>query len=352
MCNVEKLKIRLVLVFLFGALYGCQSTQLKNTFVQPERLIFDRSSLKSVLNRTIVAASGAVFSRSPSIECYSADDRLRTLLWARDVLDQSKDEAAFVARISQDAALLGWYPGIGSTLITGYFEPVVRGAKYRSDEYRYPLYRVPPEEEMRRLSRAEIDGQGKLEGYGLELVWLASALDAFFLHIQGSGRIRLPSGDLLHVGYAGKNGRPYRAIGAELVAQGLMSPEEVSMQTIRAFLQSHPEILEQVLFTNESYVYFEQRSTAAVGSAGVELVAWSSLASDPAFIPPGSLVLLRSEEGAPFRILVSLDTGGAVKGPHHVDVFTGTGDGAGAEAGLMKARGELYLLRWPAYCQN
>lgn len=336
-------------VFFFGGT-GCRAPQLRHVLVQPDSLTFEKSGLRSALDRSIAAYGGAAFSKSLSMECYSADDRLRTLLWVRDLLEESSSESQFVSQIFHEAAFLGWDPGVGSTLVTGYFEPVVPGSLQRSEEYRYPLYRVPPQDELRQLSRAEIDGEMKLEGRGLELVWLKSALDAFFLHIQGSGKIQLPSGELLNVGYAGKNGRPYKAIGSVLVAKGLLSPDQVSMQSIRALLDEHAELLEQVLFTNESYVYFERRNRAAVGSAGVELVAWASLASDPLFIPSGSLALLRSAVGEPFRLLVSLDTGGAVKGPHHVDVFTGTGEGAGSEAGLMKSRGELYLIRWPGQC--
>ena len=267
-------------------------------------------------------------------------------------------------------------------LFTGYYEPTLEGSRRRSERYRVPLYVRPPELvtvnlgefredlegrrvagrlEGRRLvpfhDRAAIDAGG-LAGRGLELLWVDDPVDAFFLHIQGSGRIELDDGGHLRVGYAAQNGHPYFAIGRELMDRGALTPEEVSMQSIRRWLEEHPEEAGDVLHRNPSYVFFrELGEEGPVGSQGVVLTPGRSLAVDRSFVPLGVPVWL--DGSAPLvgrpetdtilqRLLVAQDTGGAIRGPVRGDVFWGPGDEAADVAGRMKHPGRIWLLlpRW------
>jgi membrane-bound lytic murein transglycosylase A len=269
-------------------------------------------------------------------------------------------------------------------LFTGYYEPLLRGSRSRSATYDVPLYRTPGDLvtldlaefsdrfEEERISgrvegatfvpyheRAEI-GRGALAGRGLELVWIDDPVDAFFLHIQGSGRIRLAEGGEMRVGYGGQNGRPYFAIGRELVARGALTLEQVSLQSIRAWLEAHPEEAETVMATNPSFVFFrELEGDGPVGTLGVALTPRRSLAVDRAFLPlgvpvwldalapvegPAAAAALGAGDRPLRRLMVAQDTGGAIKGPVRGDVFWGHGDEAEWIAGHMKHEGRLWLL--------
>jgi len=263
-------------------------------------------------------------------------------------------------------------------LFTGYYEPTLAGSRSRSERYRVPLYLRPPDlvsvdlgrfrEDLagRRIAgrvegrdlvpfhdRSEIDA-GNLAGRGLELVWVDDPIDAFFLHIQGSGRIELAEGGHLRVGYAGQNGHPYFAIGRELIDRGALTREEVSMQSIRRWLEENPEAASELMHRNPSYVFFrELREEGPVGSQGVVLTPGRSLAVDRAFLPLGIPVWLDATAPAagiegldvPLqRLLVAQDSGGAIRGPVRGDVYWGPGDEAADVAGRMKHEGRLWLL--------
>jgi membrane-bound lytic murein transglycosylase A len=234
------------------------------------------------------------------------------------------------------------------TLVTGYYEPVLKGSLTRNEKFRYPLYSIPPSEELRTLSRKSIDYENRLAGRGYELVWLESDVERFFLHIQGSGVIELENGELLRVGYAGKNSQPYLSIGRALVERGLLELSGVTMDSIKSVLNAlplggNPGGLAEILSENGSYVYFEVRKQGATGSLGVELTPWKSFASDPNAVPLGSVGLVELGDGR-FGLMVSQDTGGAIKGTQHIDVFTGRGENAGSQAGQMKDDREVYYL--------
>lgn len=263
-------------------------------------------------------------------------------------------------------------------LFTGYYEPTLYGSRRRSERFRVPLYVRPPDlvsvdlgrfrDDLagRRIAgrlegqslvpfhdRSEIDG-GTLAGRDLELVWVDDAIDAFFLHIQGSGRIELTEGGALRVGYAAQNGHPYFAIGRELIDRGELTRDEVSMQSIRRWLEDHPEAARELMHRNPSYVFFrELRETGPVGSQGVVLTPGRSLAVDRSFVPLGIPVWLDATAPAagmegmdvPFRrLMVAQDTGGAIRGPVRGDVFWGPGDEAADIAGRMKHEGRMWLL--------
>ncbi|MDE0379722.1 MAG: MltA domain-containing protein [Rhodospirillales bacterium] len=267
-------------------------------------------------------------------------------------------------------------------LFTGYFEPELRGALQVGGRYTVPLYARPRDlvsVDLGRFraelageriagrvaggalepyaTRAEID-TGALAGQGLELAWVDDPVDAFFLHIQGSGRIAFEDGTHRRVAYAATNGHGYSAIGRRLVDLGALSREDVSMQTIRDWLAANPARAPEVMRENASYVFFrwldgEQAAKGPVGAQGVTLTAGRSLAVDRRFVPMTVPIWLETDAPARDpaeadrtirRLMVAQDTGSAIRGPVRGDVYWGTGDAAGAVAGRMKHAGRYWLL--------
>ncbi len=259
-------------------------------------------------------------------------------------------------------------------LFTGYYEAQLRGAWRAGGRYRVPIYTRPPDlitadlgrfrPEWRgqnvagrvvdgRLvpfqTRAEIQG-GALAGRGLELLWVDDPVDAFFLHIQGSGRVVMEDGQVVRLGYAGRNGHAYVAIGRELVARGAIAAETLSMQSIRAWLRAHPAEAADFMARNPSFIFFRAiDGDGPVGTQGVVLTPGRSLAVDQRFVPLSVPVWLDTTDplnhATPLRrLVVAQDTGSAVKGPVRGDLFWGHGDAAAARAGRMKETGRYYLL--------
>jgi len=265
-------------------------------------------------------------------------------------------------------------------LYTGYFEPVYEGSLSPDDQYRHPLYRTPrdliridlssfgPEFEGKRITarivdgevrpyytRREIEQEGVLRDRGLELLWMKDPVDVAFLHIQGSGRIILPNGDFLSVGYGGANGRPYRSIGRYLIDLGRLTREEMSMQAIRRFLDENPEMRDDTLNHNPSYVFFTRKENGPFGNINVPLTPERSIALDDKLFPKGALCYITAKkpvvqdngilewEGMT-RLMVNQDTGGAIRGAGRADIFWGSGPYAELAAGHMKHEGDLYVL--------
>ena len=259
--------------------------------------------------------------------------------------------------------------GTDTGLITGYYEPLLKGSRTRTERHRYPLYARPddmvsidlgsiyPELGNRRLrgklsgnkltpyySRAEIDViQSPL--VGKELLWVDDVVDLFFLQIQGSGYIVLENGEGLHVGYADQNGQPYQSIGKVLIERGELTADKASMQGIKDWGRRNPDKLRELLNTNPSYVFFRelpQGLSGPLGALGVPIAAERSLAIDPRYIPLGAPVYLSTthpNSNQPLqRLMVAQDTGGAIKGAVRADFFWGAGVEAGQKAGAMKQR--------------
>jgi peptidoglycan lytic transglycosylase A len=267
----------------------------------------------------------------------------------------------------------------GRMLVTGYYEPVVEASDRPSAEYAVPVLGLPEDlievrldafdpryrgerlfgrVEGRRLipywRRAEIDA-GRLAGRGLELAWARDPVDVFFMEIQGSGTLRFPDGREQRVGYAGANGRAYRAIGRLLIDEGQVPRAAMSMQAIREWLQVHPGERQRVLQHNESYVFFRRLPGPPEGSLGRPLTPGRSVATDTRLFPPGSLAFLETEQPerapdgtvrwVPFaRFVLNQDTGGAIRGAGRIDLFWGRGEAAAFAAGLMRQAGRLYFL--------
>jgi len=249
-------------------------------------------------------------------------------------------------------------------LFTGYYQPVIDASPVETAEYRYPVYREPHESRTRRArgkrapgySRHDIDVLGKLQGKGYEIAWLRDPVDRFFLHIQGSGLLRMTDGSEVPLNFAASNGRRYTSIGKVLIDRGELDRESMSMQRIRAWLAEYPDEREALFARNERYIFFRLGEQGPLGSLGVPLTAGRSAATDHRVYPRGALLFVETrtpvvdEDGAlagwrPVgRFFLNQDTGAAIRGPARVDLYFGTGDAAGAEAGYMKSKGRLYLL--------
>lgn len=261
-------------------------------------------------------------------------------------------------------------------LITGYYEPLLSGSLSPTPRYRYPIYRRPPDLVTVELGELypELAGKrvrGRLAGSrvlpypsrgdihgeqnplaGQELVWVDDPVALFFLHVQGSGQVRLTNGRTVAVGYADQNGHPYTSIGRELVDMGALKLDEVSLFTIRAWLRQHPDQAETLFNANASYIFFTLRETAAdgpVGTLNVALTPERSIAVDRSIIPLGVPVWLDTtlpgaKDREYRRLVFAQDTGGAIKGPLRADLFWGNGNLAERMAGEMKQEGRLYVL--------
>ncbi len=237
-------------------------------------------------------------------------------------------------------------------LFTGYYEPELRGALQPGGRYRYPVYRIPPEarEASPWLSRREILTGDVMSGRGLEIAWVDDPVELFFLQIQGSGRIRLPDGGVIRVGYGGANGHPYRSIGTELVRLGIYEAHQVSAEVIKNWVRRNPEAGEALLFHNPSYVFFRRVDQVSpergpLGAMNRSVTAGRTIAVDPAHVPLGAPVWIEKEGHGPIRrLMVAQDTGSAIKGPQRADIFFGTGADAGRAAGRLRDPGRMVVL--------
>ena len=262
-----------------------------------------------------------------------------------------------------------------SGMVTGYYEPLLRGSRVRTDRYRYPIYGVPPdllvvdlslvypELKDKRLrgrlegnrvvpyaSRGEIEKSGAVP-HASAIVWVDDAIDVFFLHIQGSGQVALDTGGQVRVGYADQNGHPFRSLGRLLIERREITPEHASMQGIKEWARRNPRKVQEYLNANPSYVFFRELPRdlpGPLGALGVPLTAERSIAVDPRVVPLGVPVYLATtypNTSQPLnRLVVAQDTGGAIAGGVRVDFFWGFGDAAGSQAGKMRQAGRIWVL--------
>ena len=265
--------------------------------------------------------------------------------------------------------------GTSVGLVTGYYEPVLKGSRTKSAKFAYPLYRQPsdlitvdlgelyPELKYKRV-RGKLVGN-KLVPYatraqiettttplaGNELVWVDDIVEAFFLQVQGSGIVKFENGEQMHVGYADQNGQAYNSIGRILIDRGELTKGQAGMQGIKNWAAKNPAKLKELLNANPSYVFFRELPTGLsgpLGALGVPLTAERSVAIDPKFIPLGVPVFLSTTQPntqKPLkRLMLAQDTGGAIKGGVRADFFWGAGDEAGKLAGSMKQQGKIWVL--------
>ncbi|SHF07387.1 membrane-bound lytic murein transglycosylase A [Loktanella atrilutea] len=235
-------------------------------------------------------------------------------------------------------------------LFTGYYEPELRGSLTPDEVYPYPIYRLPDDGTEGVYSRREIEENQPFADRGMEIAWLSDPVDLFFLQVQGSGRIRLPNGRVIRVGYAGKNGRDYTSIGRALVDRGEFTLDEVSSPVIRQWVLDHPEEGPGLLWLNESYVFFRTidevpAERGPLGAMNRSITPGRSIAVDPAITLLGAPVWIEKDGTDPMRrLMVAQDTGSAIKGAQRADIYFGTGDAAGAAAGAVKDGGRMVVL--------
>jgi membrane-bound lytic murein transglycosylase A len=259
--------------------------------------------------------------------------------------------------------------GTGQAFATGYYEPEIAGSRTRDAANPVPVYgkpadlveldlgqfadalkgktirgRVSGSTFVPYFDRTEIE-EGALAGRVPEIAWAADPIEFFFLQVQGSGRLRLPDGSMMRIGYAGQNGRDYTGIGALMRDRGLVGPGQLSMQGIMAWLRAHPDEGRAVMRENKSWVFFREiTGTGPIGAMGVAVAAKATVATDPAFVPLGAPVWLDLDRPEADGLWVAQDTGGAIKGANRFDTFWGAGDEARRIAGGMSGRGSALIL--------
>jgi membrane-bound lytic murein transglycosylase A len=257
----------------------------------------------------------------------------------------------------------------GKAFATGYYEPEIAGSRTRRTGYEVPIYGRPGDlidVDLGKFSdplkgksiRGRVEGtnfvpyhdrtaieQGALQGRGLEIAWAADPVELFFLQIQGSGRLRLPDGGVMRIGYASQNGRDYTGIGKLMLDRGILKSGQASMQGIMAWLRANPEQGREIMRENKSYVFFrELTGPGPLGAMGHPVTGQASVATDPKFVPLGAPVFLSMDRQDANGLWIAQDTGGAIKGTNRFDTFWGAGDEARAIAGGMAARGTAWLL--------
>lgn len=346
--------------------------------IHPESLIL---ALKRNLEYLKRLDPDAIFHYGPHqftcLQVRQSQEYFLTLLQKNLSPDQLNKKIRKYFRVYRAAGRVG----NNKVLFTGYFEPILDASLTKDDTFKYPIYlkpddlvkidlslfserfkgqsimaRVEGKKVLPYYSRYHIEVQRALEGRNLEIAWLKDPIDVAFLHIQGSGRLRLTDNTSVLAGYAASNGRPYRSIGRYMLQRGLMEREQMSMQGIRRYLSEHPEIIEEVLNHNPSYVFFQRLDSGPLGNINVPLTPGRSLALDARLFPKGALCFISCQKplvndqgditgwSAFSRFVVNQDTGGAIKGAGRADLFWGNGPYAEMAAGHLQHDGELYVL--------
>jgi membrane-bound lytic murein transglycosylase A len=296
----------------------------------------------------------------------SVTDIKESLLAFREILRSQEDPEKKMKKIREgfDLYRATGSDGKGAVVFTGYYAPVLDGSLHKTDRFQYPIYK-PPEELATKMragknnnayySRADIDSKKVLAGRNLEIAWVDDPIALFFLHIQGSGSIRLPDGKLIRVSFARHNGRSYKSIARYMVEKGYLSKNNMSNQAIKKYLKEHPDQQAEIFNYNERYIFF-RIVEASTGALGVPVTGGRSIAVDPSVFPKGILAFIKlrkpifdqdgkNKEWVQFsRFVLSQDEGDAIKGPGRIDLFCGEGEEAGRFASILKEKGDLYFL--------
>lgn len=289
----------------------------------------------------------------------------RSLQRFRGLLLTSLTAEDFYQRVQETFTLYQsvGHDGRGNVHFTGYFEPTFSASRYRDNDHRFPLYRRPLDLEAWPLphpTRSDLEGPDGLQGSngplnGLELVWLRDRLEAFLIQVQGSARLQLTDGTSLAVGYAGRTEYPYTSIGRELVNDGEIPADGLTLDRLIAYFQTHPAALDRYLPRNDRFIFFQETTAdAPIGTFSVPVTAGRSIAMDKALMPPGAIALITLEDSSSAspgklipplnRYVLNQDTGGAITGPGRVDIFMGSGTAAGRVAGQINTPGKLFYL--------
>ena len=269
----------------------------------------------------------------------------------------------------------------GTMLFTGYYVPLLNGSPVMTERYRYPVYETPDDlivvnlnevnkkfksgQRIGRLeegdlvpyySRRDIDEKGVLRGRHLEMVWVDDPFELFQLHVQGSGKIRLPDGQIITVSFAQSNGRPFKSISRFLLDHGRITGRDMAYQNIKNYLREHPDECAEIFNFNERYIFFQRVENGPMGALQLSVTSGRSIATDPDFFPKGALAFMKAQKPqldpggkvqawVPFsRFVLNQDAGAAIKGPGRIDLFCGDGPEAEQLAGSLKEKGILYFL--------
>ncbi|MGE5220423.1 MAG: murein transglycosylase A [Chloroflexota bacterium] len=366
---------------------GCAARLLRGPAALPRAIPddLDAESLRAAIHQSLVYLRKLPPDRVVGAEPreFTAQEVADSLLAFEDLLQYWRCPARFAREV---AVRFDFVPSsvdaeLAQVLFTGYYQPVLNGSLTRTERFRYPIYGKPAdlitaeqvtlgpkpmvekvvgraegEQFIPYYSRREIDEEGALQGRGLEIAWVDDPVELFFLHIQGSGLIRLPDGELLSVGYAGQNGRSYRSIGRLLIDDGAIPREEMSMQRLRRYLDDNPQKRSEVFNYNESYVFFRLVQNGPLGSLEVPVTPGRSIATDARLFPKGGLVWIQTEipridNTGQFagwrpitRFALNQDTGGAIRGLQRADIYFGSGEEGAGLAGYMNRPGKMFFL--------
>jgi len=340
----------------------------------------DAESLLLAIDRSLRYYDGAGKNQTFQLvdRKVSAPRMKETLIAFREILASDIPVEQKKKRIAEEFLLLqaAGENGDGVVLFTGYYEPLLEGSLTKTEKYKYPLYRPPPDIVVEKISkhetrisrredgrlvpyysRREIDVDGVLQGRGLELIWVSDPVELNSLHTQGSGKIRLEDGKVLTVSYAQNNGRPFRSATQNLLDENRLDRSDASYRGFKAWLKgkSEKEIYE-ILSHNERYIFFRFVDREPVGSLGQPVTPHRSIATDPAYFPQGAPAFIRLRKPVLdedyrvvrrvefSRFVLNQDKGSAIRGPGRVDLFCGFGPEAQATAGSLKEKGELFFL--------
>jgi len=240
----------------------------------------------------------------------------------------------------------------GSMYFTGYYAPIVKVSRTANKVYKYPFYRMPKEWKGPLPTRAQIDRDSALFDMDLEIAYAANPLDIYFMQVQGSGYVQFEDGTQKLLTFDGTNKKAYRSIGKYMIRKGLTTKDKVSINSIKKYCREHPEDIEKILFANPSYVFFKPTDQPVTGAGLEPLTAGQSIAVDPRFIPLGACLLAKVPKvdakgnfsHHEWKYLFAQDTGGAIKGSGHVDIYSGIGRAAQKLAGKTHHYGEMWLI--------
>jgi membrane-bound lytic murein transglycosylase A len=379
---MRSLGVLLFFLFLLSASGGNSQAQLGDLVFHDD---LDRESLRHAIHHSLEFLSKLPPDRPVGeyprkVTAREVGDSLFAFM---ELLDHRDRPEKFAQEIRSRFEL---YPSVSApvddeVLFTGYYQPVVDGSLSETREFSFPVYGKPrdlivgemvtlaPQLRTEKLvgrlegdqlvsyySRYEIDGLERLKGKGYEIAWVKDPVELFFLHIQGSGLLRLEDGRRLYLNYAASNGRPYTGIGKLLIDDRKILEDEMTMQRLRRYLMEHPDERDALFARNQSYVFFRFGNTGPLGNLDVPLTPGRSIATDSRLFPKGALAFVVSRKPIfdstgnlvtwqPFsRFVLNQDTGSGIRGRKRVDLYFGSGHEAGQAAGVMKSAGTVYFL--------
>lgn len=325
----------------------------------------DRQALLNSIDNSLRYLQTPAAARNYPVDGITQNRALRSLQRFRELVASSRSPQELQAAVKREFTFYRSVgkDGKGTVLFTAYYQPVHLASRVPTAEYRYPLYRTPPNFQSWRShpSRAQLEGADGLQGNkgrlrGLELVWLRDRLEAFLVQVQGSAKLKLTDGSEMTIGFGGATDYPYTSIGRELARDGKLPLSGLTIPVLTEYFQKNPRELDRYLPRNQRFVFFRETNGAPpTGSIGVPVTPERSIATDKSLMPPGALALVhtrlpfRNKEGKmDYRIVsryvLDQDTGSAIRGPGRVDYFMGTGTEAGDRAGVTGNTGYLYYL--------